>query len=72
MASVDGKTDRVRQMLLDTGQTWDLSPNDKEALRHVLGLINSMAWEIAESTGQPIPTVIGRHEAIVSSGDQSA
>jgi len=69
MADVDGKLDRVRQMLLDTGQKWDLSPNDKEALRHVLGLINSLAFELAEITGHPVPTIINRHEAIIERGE---
>ena len=32
---------RVEKMVADNGQTWDLSPNDKEALWDVLGLIGT-------------------------------
>lgn len=33
---------RVEQMVADNGQTWDLSPNDKEALRYVLSRIETV------------------------------
>lgn len=69
MASIGGKVDHVLSMLLDTGQKWNLSRADKEALRHVLGLVNTMAAELADYTGFPIPDVVKRHEAIVSSNE---
>jgi hypothetical protein len=54
------KYTRVQQMILDDGQTWDLSPNDKAALRHVLGLVNLMADELAMRDGTSVPVVIGQ------------
>jgi hypothetical protein len=32
---------RVCTMISDDGDTWDLSANDKEALRHVLGMADA-------------------------------
>lgn len=54
-------------MILDKGDTWDLSPNDKSALRHVLGLVNSMANDLAEATGLPVPEIIKHHGKAVES-----
>ena len=52
---------RVRSMILDDGETWDLSPNDKAALRHVLGLVNSLAGDLSDWMGEPIPMVLQAH-----------
>jgi hypothetical protein len=65
MESPEDKYSRVQQMILDEGNTWDLSPNDKAALRHVLGLVNSMADEIADATGQAVGYVWRRHGRLV-------
>lgn len=56
---------RVQAMILDDGQTWDLSVNDKNALRHILGLVNSLAGELADYTGLPVGTIVQRHTAFV-------
>lgn len=58
--SNEEKLSRVEQMILDEGDTWDLSLNDKEAIRYVLerlllledvacwcGLIQSEDWPAA-------------------------
>ena len=65
MESPEDKYRRVQQMILDNGDTWDLSPNDQAALRHVLGLVNSMADEIAGATGLTVGYVIRRHGRLV-------
>jgi hypothetical protein len=49
-------------MSKDNGQTWDLSGNDQDALRHVLGLIESLAADIAE-LNQMLPSEIIAHHA---------
>jgi hypothetical protein len=43
--SSEEKVSRVEQMILDDGDTWDLSPNDKDALRHVLSRIKVLQHE---------------------------
>jgi len=60
------KLERVRLMLLDQNQTWDLSPNDRDALRHVLGLVMSMADEIARQDGWTVGHALRRHHQIVA------
>lgn len=52
------KLGRVRTMLADDGDTWDLSKKDKAALRHVLGMIDAMASSIMNYTGKPVTEVI--------------
>ncbi len=59
-------------MILDDGETWDLSPKDKAALRHVLGLVNSMANDLAEATGLPVSDIIQHHGKAVHSAQKSA
>jgi hypothetical protein len=54
--------ERVEAMSTDSGQTWDLSRNDQAALRHVLGLIESLAADIAE-LNQMLPSEIIAHHA---------
>lgn len=49
---------RVKSMVLDDGGKWDLSPSDKAALRHVLGLVVLLAENIAEHTGVSIGDII--------------
>ena len=71
MENASDKYGRVQQMILDDGGTWDLSPKDKAALRYVLGLVNSLADDLAAYTGQPIPKVIERHSDIVESAQSS-
>lgn len=51
MENPEEKYSRVQQMILDKGQTWDLSPNDQDALRHVLGLVNVLAGQLAIMQG---------------------
>ena len=53
------KLSRVRQMSSKHGAIiWDLSPNDQAALRHVLGLVNKLASEVAEYEGTTVPDVL--------------
>lgn len=49
---------RVQQMVIDDGGTWDLSPNDKEALRHVLGMVNVLADDLAKYEGTTVPSIL--------------
>ena len=67
--NADQKYSRVVQMIVDDGGTWDLSPNDKAALRHVIGMVNVMADELAQEHGQTIPYEIKRVHEIVDRGD---
>lgn len=67
---VSEKYSRVQQMILDDGKTWDLSPNDKKALRFVLGLVNSMACDLASRTGLSVPVVIEQHGKLVESAQK--
>ena len=39
--------DRVRMMANDDGETWDLSDNDHDALRHVLARLEAAGWDTA-------------------------
>lgn len=66
------KYSRVQQMVIDDGGTWDLSPNDKEALRHVLGLVNVLADEVAKFEGRSVPWVLNKFGGIVQHSDQTA
>lgn len=52
------KRSRVASMIKDKGQTWDLSPNDKKALRHVWLLIEELAGEVAAYRGQDVTEAI--------------
>lgn len=45
------KLDRVRTMVHDNGDTWDLSPNDKAALRHVLSMLDIFVPHFAALSG---------------------
>lgn len=58
--SVD-KYIRVCSMILDDGSTWDLSTNDKEALRHVLGILASVSDELAKYEGSTVPCVMKKY-----------
>jgi hypothetical protein len=49
---------RVVQMILDDGSTWDLSPNDKDALHYVIGLVDVLARKLADHHGTTIPLEI--------------
>jgi hypothetical protein len=53
---------RLSTMLSDDGGTWDLSRNDKLAIKHAIELIHLLADWIAEQTGEAIPSVIERIE----------
>lgn len=55
-------------MLGDDG-TWDLSPNDKAAIRHVLGMVNLMADELAGYTGRTVPFEETRIGELVEKGE---
>lgn len=65
MESPEDKYSRVQAMISDDGGTWDLSPNDKAALRHVLGMVNSLADVVAQYEGSTVPRVLKRHGEIV-------
>lgn len=47
----DDKLDRVRTMVHDEGDTWDLSPKDKDALRHVLAMLDVAVTHLAALSG---------------------
>lgn len=51
MQTPEDKLDRVRTMVTDTGDTWDLSPNDKDALRHVLAMLDIFVPHFAALSG---------------------
>lgn len=59
--SPSDKYQRVLSMILDDGGTWDLSPNDKEALRHVCGVVNSLADQLAKYEGSTVPSVLRKY-----------
>ena len=63
---------RVCEMLTAPDNKRDLSRNDREALRYVLGLVNALADTVAEQTGLPIPTVVDQHGAVVRKAQQIA
>ena len=67
--SARDKHSRVTQMVIDDGGTWDLSPNDKEALRHVLGLVNVLADEVAKYEGSTVPGVLKKFAEVVERGE---
>gem|GEM_PF-6338669 len=56
-------------MLSDDGGTWDLSPNDKDAIRYALGMINVMADELAGYMGSTVPRVIDEFGEKVEQGE---
>ena len=60
MESPEEKLSRVKMMARDN-QTCDLSPNGLAALRHVLGLVESLAREAAGLLGLPISDVLRAH-----------
>lgn len=59
------KYDRVLSMLQDNGETWDLSSKDKDAIRHVLGMVNLIADELAGYEGSTVPDVMNRAHRVV-------
>lgn len=67
--SAQDKLSRVHQMATNDGGTWDLSPNDRAALKHVLGMVDVMADELAREHGQTMLYEIRRVSKIVDSED---
>ena len=63
--SPDEKYSRLQTMISDKGDTWDLSPNDKAALRHILGLVNALADDLARYTGGTCADVIRKYGELV-------
>ena len=64
---------RVYKLLGDEGETSErliLSPNDKAALRHVLGMVNELASAVAYYKGSTVPVVIASCHAVVDRGEQ--
>lgn len=59
---------RVHAMVRDDGCTWDLSDNDKDALRHVLLLVQSMAGDLSEATGLSVGDVIKHYATSIAKG----
>lgn len=45
------KLGRVRTMVHDDGDTWDMSPNDKASLKHVLGMLDTAVPHLAALSG---------------------
>jgi hypothetical protein len=58
--SPEEKLSRVEMMSKDRGQTWDLSPNDQAALKHVLGMVNWMAEALTEYWSDTFENVMER------------
>lgn len=52
---------RVVAMISPDQKTWDLSPNDVAALKHVLGLCNLLADEVAQYEGGTVPGVLSKY-----------
>lgn len=49
---------RLSAMCQPNQQTWDLSPNDVDAIRHVLGIVNALADYVACYEGSTVPQAI--------------
>ncbi len=54
MTTPEDKLGRVRTMVHDDGDTWDLSPNDKDALKHVLSMLDVAILQLAALSGNKI------------------
>lgn len=67
MQTADDKYRRVQQIVVDEGGTWDLSKNDKDALRYVLSLVNSLAETVADSSGCTVGEVLRQHAGYIES-----
>ena len=65
MESGPDKLARVQQMAIDTGETWDLSPKDQIALRHILGLVRVMSEDLARSTKATPELVLNIYHDVV-------
>lgn len=66
--SPEDKISRVRMMAQDNGGTWDLSPNDQAALKHVIAMIEAMGEELSNrSEHRPIDE-INRVSNLVAEG----
>jgi hypothetical protein len=66
MESPEEQLSRVKMMASDN-DTWDLSPNDQAALRHVVGLVESLAYDLATAFGSPVGGVLRFHGKTVES-----
>ena len=64
--------ERVQSMVKDDGSTWDLSPNDKAALRHILDLVIELAEEVAAYKGIAIPTTIEMFSELVAANHRQS
>ena len=51
MTTPADKLSRVREMLQNDGRRWYLSPNDKDALRHVLAMLDIFVPHFAALSG---------------------
>lgn len=56
--SPNDRYSRVQQMIVSEHETWDLSPNDVAALRHVLGMVNWLADELSQYHGSTVPEIL--------------
>lgn len=65
--SDDEKLDRVRLMSKDNGETWDLSPNDRAALKYVLSRLDSAEETIQDAFGQADNDEAGDAAAVLNS-----
>lgn len=54
------KYQRVQAMIINDNGTWDLSPNDTAALKHVLGMVNVMCDELASLHGTAVASEFKR------------
>jgi hypothetical protein len=59
--------DRVKAMIADDGDTWDLSDNDREALRHVLAAL-LYSEGIAERVGEANRSLVAERDAAFKKG----
>ena len=60
---------RLSAMCQPNQQTWDLSPNDVDAIRRVLGILNALADYVAVYEGKTIPQAINEAGQRVDNGE---
>ena len=66
MKSTDEKYACVQQMILDE----TLTDEERAALRHVLGLVNALADDVARYTGTTVPRVLAAYGRAVELGEK--
>lgn len=60
---------RLGDMVVDNSRKWDLSPNDKDAIRYALAMLYAMADELARRRGSTVPAVLDQFSELVEKGN---